>query len=249
MSINRKIASLTVAVVIIAIIGSALAVSATFTAATNAGPENQPPADRHAPPWMANLTDTQKETLKQKMEELKTAGKTPQEIHSAMNDMLKQWGIQVPSGLMFSQLGGMALPMHRNFSAPRHWNYSRSVNVTIDSAQAKAVVNAAIPSFSVGEAKDRGNMWAVNITSNGTVVMNVPLGKINTPTSSDAVKAVQDSIGKGWSTGEPTQMRFIYRVPIIDADGNVIGYTLVNGVTGHITTGFSLLRNGHALQK
>jgi len=27
------------------------------------------------PPWMANLTDTQKETLKQKMEELKTAGK------------------------------------------------------------------------------------------------------------------------------------------------------------------------------
>ena len=96
MSINRKIASLTVAVVIIAIIGSALAVSATFTAATNAGPENQPPADRPAPPWMANLTDTQKEKLKQKMEELKTAGKTPQEIHRAMDDMLKQWGIQVP---------------------------------------------------------------------------------------------------------------------------------------------------------
>jgi dTDP-4-amino-4,6-dideoxygalactose transaminase len=56
----------------------------------------QPPADRPAPPWMANLTDTQRETLKQKMEELKTAGKTPQEIHSAMDDILTQWGIQVP---------------------------------------------------------------------------------------------------------------------------------------------------------
>jgi len=61
----------------------------------------QPPADRPAPPWMANLTDTQKETLKQKMEELKTAGKTPQEIHSAMDDMLKQWGIQVPKPRTF----------------------------------------------------------------------------------------------------------------------------------------------------
>ncbi len=194
MSMNRKITSLTVAVMIIAIIGSALAVSVTFTAATNARPEK--------------------------------------------------------FGPMFSQLrGGMALPTNRNFSAPRHWNYSRSVNVTIDSAQAKAVVNAAVPSFSVGEAKDRGNMWAVNIAYNGTVVMNVPLGKVNTPTSSDAVKAVQDSMGKGWSTGEPKQLRFIYNVPIIDASGNVIGYILVNGVTGHIATGFSLLRNGHALQK
>jgi len=57
---------------------------------------------RPAPPWMANLTDTQKETLKQKMEELKTAGKTPQEIHSAMDDMLKQWGIQAPEPRSFA---------------------------------------------------------------------------------------------------------------------------------------------------
>jgi hypothetical protein len=58
--------------------------------------------NRPDPPWMANLTDTQKETLKQKMEELKTAGKTPQEIHSAMDDMLKQWGIQVPEPRTFA---------------------------------------------------------------------------------------------------------------------------------------------------
>jgi uncharacterized protein YpuA (DUF1002 family) len=55
-------------------------------------PSGKPPA----PPWMANLTDTQKATLEAKVKELKAAGKTPQEIHNAIDEMLKQWGIQVP---------------------------------------------------------------------------------------------------------------------------------------------------------
>jgi len=56
----------------------------------------QPPSDHHAPPWMTNLTDTQRAALEQKIEELKAVGKTPQEIHSAVDEMLQQWGIQVP---------------------------------------------------------------------------------------------------------------------------------------------------------
>jgi len=45
---------------------------------------------------MAKLTDQQKEMLKQKIEEMKAAGASPQEIHSAVQEMLQQWGIQVP---------------------------------------------------------------------------------------------------------------------------------------------------------
>jgi len=59
----------------------------------------QPPSDRPAPPWMANLTDTQKASLEQKIKEMKEAGKSSQEIRSALDEMLKQWGIQVPQRL------------------------------------------------------------------------------------------------------------------------------------------------------
>jgi len=52
--------------------------------------------DHPNPPWMAKLTDQQKEMLKQKIEEMKAAGASPQEIHSAVQEMLQQWGIQVP---------------------------------------------------------------------------------------------------------------------------------------------------------
>ena len=55
----------------------------------------EPPGERPAPPWMANLTDTQRAALKQKIQELKAASASPQEIHSAIDDMLQECGIQV----------------------------------------------------------------------------------------------------------------------------------------------------------
>ncbi len=56
----------------------------------------QRPSKPPTPPWMTNLTDTQKASLEQKINELKEAGKSPQEIRSAVDEMLQQWGIQVP---------------------------------------------------------------------------------------------------------------------------------------------------------
>jgi len=113
-----------------------------------------------------------------------------------------------------------------------------STIVTVTSQQAKTKVSDAIKEFQVGEAKDIGNGWIVSIKYNGKVVMTVLLGKVNTPTSDNAVKAVQDSIAKGWKAGEPKLLQFSYNVPIIDANGNTIGNITVDGRTGEITAGF-----------
>jgi len=122
-----------------------------------------------------------------------------------------------------------------------------SITVTITSDQAKIIVSNALSSFTVGDARDRGSMWVVNVTYNGTTVMNVPLGKVNTPTSADAVKAVQNSMTQGWSAGEPKQLGYIYNVPIIDSNNNILGYIVVNGSTGHITAKLPMLRNARPL--
>ena len=114
--------------------------------------------------------------------------------------------------------------------------------LTITSDQAKAKVNDAIKEFKVGDAKDAGNAWTVSIKYKDKAVMTVLLGKIVTPTSEDAVKAVQDSIAKGWKAGEPKQLQSIYNVPIIDARGNTIGNIMVDGRSGDITPGFLVLR-------
>jgi len=141
-----------------------------------------------------------------------------------------------------------AFHMHRGFPAPSHWKQSWSRNVTRQSTmltvtndQAKTKVNDAIREFKVGDAKDTGNVWMVSIKYKDKVVMTVLLGKINTPTSEDAVKAVQDSMGKGWKAGEPKQLQSIYNVPIIDARGNTVGSIRVDGRSGDITTGFLVL--------
>jgi hypothetical protein len=181
MSVNRKITPLTVAVIIIAIVGSALAVSVTYTGATNAAPD-------------------------------KTSTCEGRYLNTAVR-------------------------MHGNFSAFRHWNQSRSWNVTTTSTQAQAVVTAAVPSFTVGEAKERGSLWVVNVTYNGKAVMNVPLAKINTPTSRDAVNVVQVSQSKGWTAGTAKQFTFVYNVPIVDSNGNTIGIVRVDGRTGQIISG------------
>ncbi len=112
----------------------------------------------------------------------------------------------------------------------------------VTTEQAKTTASDAVKALKVGEPKDTGNGWMVSIKYNDKIVMNVLLGKLNTATSSDAVKAVQDSIGKGWNVGEPKQLGFNYNVPIIDGNGNVIGRIMVDGRTGTITTGFRLMR-------
>jgi hypothetical protein len=111
-------------------------------------------------------------------------------------------------------------------------------NVTVTSEQAQTTVGDAVNAFKIGEVKDGGSVWMVSIKYNDKAVMTVLLGKVNTPTSGDALKAVQDSMGNGWSAGEPKQHGSAYDVPITDANGNVIGNVRVDGRTGDIITGF-----------
>lgn len=115
-----------------------------------------------------------------------------------------------------------------------------STVVTVTSDQAKTKVNDAIKEFKVGDAKDRGNVWMVSINYKDKVVMTVLLGKLNTPTSDAAVKAVQGSMNS-WKAGEPKQLQSNYNVPIIDANGNTVGNIRVDGRTGDITAGFPSL--------
>ncbi|MEM1525040.1 MAG: hypothetical protein QW372_03925 [Nitrososphaerales archaeon] len=109
-----------------------------------------------------------------------------------------------------------------------------STILKINSEQAKTIVNNAIKEFKVGEVKDRVNVWVVGIKYKDKVIMNIILAKLNTPTSEDAKKVVEESLKKGWSAGEPKQLRFIYNVPIIDYKGNTIGNVKVDGKTGEI---------------
>jgi hypothetical protein len=115
---------------------------------------------------------------------------------------------------------------------------TESITLTVTSEQAKTIVSDAVKAFQVGEANDSGSVWIVSIKYSDMVVMTVLLGKVNTPTSGDAVKAVQDSMGKGWSAGEPKQIGFAYNVPIVDANGNAVGNVRVDGRTGEMTPGF-----------
>ncbi|MEM3381352.1 MAG: hypothetical protein QXO75_08595 [Nitrososphaerota archaeon] len=121
---------------------------------------------------------------------------------------------------------------------PREWQGNMTYNVTITDSQAKTIVKDALKEFTVGEVSDRGAVWIVSINYMDKPVTIIPLGKINTPTSQDALKAVQDSIDKGWSAGETKQHGFIYNVPIIDSNGNIICNIRVDGRTGEIPTGF-----------
>ena len=142
-----------------------------------------------------------------------------------------------------------AFQMHRGASMPSHWKQNWPGNVkrqptalTVTNDQAKTKVNDAIKEFKVGDAKDTGNAWMVSIKYKDKAVMTVLLGKLNTPTSEDAVKAVQDSIGKGWKAGEPKQLQSLYNVPIIDALGNTVGNIRVDGKSGDIITRALVLR-------
>jgi len=303
---NRKIATLTVAVVIAAVIGSALAVSVTFTAATNPGP-SKAYSDRSWPmfnqlggrgiflprhrnfsaptqwnqSWSGNVTIDSEQAKIVVSADIhnfkldtpvalragwlvpiedgkgvvtsihvtnKTGASTAEQAKSIVEESLsKGWRAGEPR--LMKIIYSVPL-LDSNDTIVGHVRVdgrsgeiitSPSVTLTVTSEQAKTIVNDAVKAFTVGEAKDRGNMWMVGITYNGTAVMNVPLGKLNTPTSEDAVKAVQDSMTKGWSAEEPKQFGFIYNVPIIDASGNTISNVRVDGRTGSIAAGFPML--------
>jgi len=47
-------------------------------------------------PWLGELTDDQREELKQTLEDMKEAGATQEEIREAVNAKLDEWGIEVP---------------------------------------------------------------------------------------------------------------------------------------------------------
>jgi len=49
-----------------------------------------------SPPWMANLTDQQKQTLDDTVKTMKASGATQEQIMNAVNELLKQWGINIP---------------------------------------------------------------------------------------------------------------------------------------------------------
>jgi hypothetical protein len=145
---------------------------------------------------------------------------------------------------MLNHTKGMPVPGHPgNWSRPpRPGNWSGNVTVTVTAEQAKTTVSNALKEFTVGNVTSRGSVWVVSIKYKDKTVTDVPLGKLNTSTSQDAVKAVQDSMGKGWNTGEAKQHGFIYNVPLIDANGNTLSNVRVDGRTGNIAAGFPSLR-------
>jgi len=57
---------------------------------------NQTGTQLPQPPWMANLTDQQKQTLEETVNNMKASGATPEQIRNALNELLRQWGIEIP---------------------------------------------------------------------------------------------------------------------------------------------------------
>lgn len=48
------------------------------------------------PPFIADVTDEQREALHEKMREMRSEGATREEIRSAMGEMLEDWGVELP---------------------------------------------------------------------------------------------------------------------------------------------------------
>jgi hypothetical protein len=57
---------------------------------------NQTGTQHPSPPWMANLTAQQKQTIDDTVTKMKGSGATPEQIMNAVNELLKQWGIEIP---------------------------------------------------------------------------------------------------------------------------------------------------------
>ncbi len=55
-----------------------------------------PPGGHHGPSFLEGLTDEQKEAVREKISEMRKQDATPEEIHDAIAEMLKGYGIDVP---------------------------------------------------------------------------------------------------------------------------------------------------------
>jgi len=71
-----------------------------FFALLVASPWNEALSQRggghHGKGFLSNLTDEQREAVQEKMEEMREQGATPEEVHTAVVEMLKGYGIEVP---------------------------------------------------------------------------------------------------------------------------------------------------------
>jgi uncharacterized membrane-anchored protein len=71
-----------------------------FFALLVASPWNEALSQRggghHGKGFLSNLTDEQREAVREKMEEMRSQGATREEIHTAVAEMLKGYGIEVP---------------------------------------------------------------------------------------------------------------------------------------------------------
>lgn len=286
---NRRISLLTVAIV--AIIGSVLVASATFTAAANAGSDKTAtyvgmragggaiPMHRGFAPthlrqgWSGNVTidaEQAKALVEESISNFKVGTIFPLRLGWTVpiedeKGVVTSIGVTKVSASTAEQAKGIVeeslgkgwkageprlvrtiyvVPLLDSNEATisyvsvdgRSGEIIRrpSTILTVTSEQAKTIVSDAVKEFKVGEVKERRSVWIVSIKYNDKVVMTVLLGKLNTPTSEDALNTVQQSLEKGWSAGEPKQLRLIYNVPIIDANGNTVGNIVVDGRTGNI---------------
>ena len=80
------------------VIGVALTSSTIILSALadNQGTAPDPQVPSREPPWMSQLTDTQKQEIQQLMDSLRQSGATPQEIRDAVDVKLQGWGIELP---------------------------------------------------------------------------------------------------------------------------------------------------------
>jgi DNA-binding transcriptional regulator YhcF (GntR family) len=56
-----------------------------------------PPGNHHGPGFLEGLTDEQKEAVKEKIKEMRSQNASREEIHAAVAEMLKGYGIEVPA--------------------------------------------------------------------------------------------------------------------------------------------------------
>jgi hypothetical protein len=124
--------------------------------------------------------------------------------------------------------------IHKGHFIPSRWNQSLSKNVTISSVQAKAVVEAALSNLKIGTIASLRTSWIVPIEDEKGVIALIRVSKINAPTVEHAKNIVEESLKKGWKTGEPRLVRIVYRVPLFDSNNVLITHVKVDGRSGEI---------------
>jgi DNA-binding transcriptional regulator YhcF (GntR family) len=106
--------------------------------------------------WGANLTDEQREAIREKIKEMKSQGATREEIHTAVAEMLKGYGIKMPADSTSISSGtAPAEPNIRAQSYPNPFNPETQINYTLSVAgnvriQIYNVAGQIVRTFNVG---------------------------------------------------------------------------------------------------